>query len=145
MEPEKARKFFKHINRGMRETLFYNGHSYPQAISEQINSDDHRPTVRDTFGDSGLFIFGVCKGMELIKTDSTIEVDRRQAGTTKTTVSNDRWQEHYEEYGSGAYGRGLVLGKRLAYFENRDFEFVDNTERFEFTEDTEENQFTFTE
>ena len=98
--------------------------------------------TKEFYGDAWVFFYGVTKGRRLIYMSSELS-DRQPGGAFNRafeSVSEEAWQEEYEEYGYGAYARGLEIGKRLAVWSGPDkFEFVEPDEN------DEESKFTFTE
>lgn len=127
LNPEDARQILNTI-------VAYMGR---QAIDFQdsINKSDNESYQAAYYGDSWKCIYGIVEGVRLMYEGKSEEYDWDQGAKMDHGIQGDgSWQEHYDQYGYGAYGNGLEIGKRLAFYKDRDFTI---------TEDVSHNNRTF--
>lgn len=101
--------------------------------------DDETSAAKEKYGDAWLLIHGITSGYQKML-DSRRIVSDGDAGL-QTLVSDEKWQEHYDEYGYGTYGDGLEIGKRLFSY-NPDNKFSIDPELAQEKNDTDESRFT---
>lgn len=122
-----ARQFFEDLRSGMERRAW----SEAKDTDELDSSGDS--VMKKYYGDPWTFVFGVCDGIWLMKEDK----------------SGDTWQESMDKFGYGTFGRGLRIGRRLAFYEPDQFDFKepDSDDGFTFveTENDSDSQFTFVE
>ena len=130
-----VRQFVTDIVTGMRRHVELR-HLETNGMSHMASGSD----MKDFYGDTWVFFYGISKGKNLIYESSEIStIPSDHIIREVDSVGGEKWREEYEEYGHGAYGRGLEIGKRLAVWSGPDrFEFVEPDE------DDEEPRFTFT-
>lgn len=88
------------------------------------------------YGEAWTFIFGIGNGINEMYKGQETRYDAELEEFVDEGVSDYHWQKHYDEYGYGAYGRGLEIGKQLAFYSDDKFEFVE-------PEQDDEKNFTF--
>ena len=127
LDPSDARRLFDQLAYAMRTRA----NKVVEAKSE-IEASENGPSIqKQYYGDTWSFIYGIQTGMNLMKEEKDICVKWENGGPKKEdngVKGDDSWQEHYDEYGYGAYGRGLKIGKRLAFYEDRDFTFSNKSD-----------------
>ena len=135
-DADAVRQFITDVASGMRYHVKWR-HLEKNDISHAASGSD----MKNFYGDTWVFFYGISKGKNLIYESSEISTVPSDAHLREVdSVGDEAWQEEYEEFGHGVYGRGLEIGKRLAVWSGPDrFEFVEPDEN------GEETQFTFTE
>jgi len=121
LEPSEARRFIEDLVQNMRQRAF---DEYNKEGSDIERGQDKPSEAKQVYGDSWTFIYGISSGMALMNQEHEKEFDWEEGEQIDHGISGDEsWQEHYDQYGYGAYGRGLKVGKRLAFYEDRSFTF----------------------
>lgn len=93
-------------------------------ICSKEEDESGQSPEKQKYGDSWTFLYGINYGMDLMKEEHKHEVDWDAGEKVDKGIAGDEsWREHYDKYGYGVYGRGLEIGKRLAFYEDRDFTF----------------------
>lgn len=142
-DPQQARRFIHDICRGMETRA-----GWPYMHGDKTYPPVDEPTPQKVhYGDAWTFFYGIRHGVSLMLGGKRVEHDWDTGEDIDHGAGDREWSEHYEEFGYGAHGRGLKIGKRLAFYEDRDFEFhvPEETEsEFTFT-NSSESKFTFTE
>jgi hypothetical protein len=126
LSPNDARRFIEDLVRAMQ------GRSWDEHEKEgtsiEIGTDKPSET-KQLYGDVWTLLYGINSGMALMHQEHEEEFDWEAGEKIDHGISGDEsWQDHYDQYGYGAYGRGLKIGKRLAFYEDRDFTFSANSE-----------------
>jgi hypothetical protein len=123
LEPIEAREFINDLVRFMhrRSIEIVTGESLQEGES------DGDSVQKEYYGDQWLLVYGIQSGIEEMWLSNTPTEDYGIKG-------DSNWQEHYDEYGYGAYGDGLEIGKKLAFFEDRNFEFSTSEPEFDICE-----------
>lgn len=124
-------RFLRDITRAMSECAHMNIDSGREAGRKFSPNSDYNPSRQKMYyGDKWSLLYGVRDGWEMYHHDPT------------------DWHESYSEYGSGAFGDGLELGRSLCVYDpNTSFEFTTYTEptESEQSNDTEQSgEFQFT-
>ena len=144
--PDQIREYVSDLVRSMR----YEAHEKMRFGEDGVvdpnycESTDDSP-MKQLYGDKWTFIFGIQSGMDAMKEGSeaireSLDGDPAYIKTTVGwKVDDSKWQENYEEFGYGTYGKGMKLGKRLAFYEGKSFEFTEGSNK----ESEEDSKFTF--
>lgn len=142
LDPEDARNFITELVHCMRKRAWYKRRNDSDSDIEM--GEDKPSEGKQLYGQKWTLLYGISKGMTLMDREHEKEYDCDNAEQIDHGISgDDSWQEHYDEYGYGAYGRGLKIGKRLAFYEDRDFDFSSNESQTDSTESSEsETNFT---
>lgn len=140
LSPDGARSLITDLVRYMENRAFHLANS---EANHQLN--DNRGSTpsaqKQYYGDSWRLLYGIHTGMSMMKGEKRVEFSYETEEEIDYGISgDDSWQEHYDEYGYGPYGRGLKIGKRLAFYEDRGFEFSSYED-----EDEEDSTFTIRE
>lgn len=151
LDPDDARMFIGDMVRFMRQRVMalHKGAtvdrvSIPPGEREAAKKievpDEDDPSMQQQFyGDAWKLIYGIYMGMQEMKEGSS---QIFAEGGTEWKIDDHEWQEHYDQYGYGPYGRGLEIGKKLAFYEDTDFDFTEDVEQ---ESEESESDFTFTE
>lgn len=110
-EKEGAKRLLWDLITGMKRRTFNDDAPSPDATSS---------SQKKMYGDSWSLAFGITRGCALMED------------------SLDEWLQNYDEYGYGAYGNGLKIGRELATYTGRDFSLKE-------PEKSVEREFTFVE
>lgn len=124
LDPDEARDFIRNMVHHMQRRA----HSLSRERSSlDRHSDDS--VQKQYYGEQWTLFYGIQVGLNLMRGAERKEWDGEKSEWVSNGVSTDEsWQEHYDEWGYGRYGRGLEIGKRLAFYEDRQFEFSDGEE-----------------
>jgi len=114
----------------------------------QITEDDGKSPPKQKYGDAWKLIYGINQGLKHIDEGKSLKSSAEsdfifEASEDEIVYDESQWEEHYNEFGYGPYGKGLKIGRRLYFYEGRDFDFsADKIEEdehsFEFTDYSEE-------
>ena len=130
LEPDEARRFIKDLVYHMERRVWNMNGGITTA-------EDGDSIQKQFYGDTWTFLYGISSGMNLMDWSHTKEFDSKNREVIDHGISGDAaWREHYEQYGYGPYGEGLEIGKRLAFYEDRDFTISE-----EVNESEHENKF----
>lgn len=138
LDPNEARRFLEDLAQNMQKRGW---DEYNKEDSDIERGQDKPSEAKQIYGDSWTLIYGITSGMRLMNQEHDKEFDWEEGEEIDYGISgDDSWQEHYDEYGYGAYGRGLKIGKRLAFYEDRSFSFSNGSQ----TDSTESSETNFT-
>jgi hypothetical protein len=123
LPPDEARDFIKDLSHIMRRRAL------DMAQNEELDNfeyqEDGTSAQKHVYGERWTMIYGICVGMNKMLSEKETEL-KGQCRVTRGISGDGSWQEHYDEWGYGTYGRGLEIGKQLAFFEDRAFTISDN-------------------
>jgi hypothetical protein len=151
-EPDEARRFMETLTFHMRKRA----NDLAQRRGSSLEQSEDKCSVQQQYyGDKWKLLYGITKGVQAMKASSERVFEDDPDGwkdprerEVHWEISDSEWQEHYEEYGYGPYGRGLEIGKRLAFYSDHSFDFTaetgDDTPSTESQSTDEESGFTFT-
>lgn len=123
LSPEEARSFIDDLTHTMSERAWRHVRSLDkQNVDHDYERTEDGPSLqKQMYGDKWTFLYGIGHGVKLMKEGSeSVWSDDRTLVSWE--VDDGKWQEHYDEYGYGEYGRGLEIGKKLAFYSDADFE-----------------------
>jgi hypothetical protein len=121
LDPDDARQFIYDLI-GTMQTRSWEECQKPDTDIER--GQNMSSEAKQLYGDTWTFLYGISSGMALMNSEHEKEIDWDNGEEIDHGIAgDDSWQEHYDQYGYGPYGRGLKIGKRLAFYEDRDFSF----------------------
>ncbi len=121
LDPRDARRYIKDLVNYMKQRAWDEAQDEGTEIVQQ---QDGPSAQKQMYGDTWTFIYGISSGMVLMNQEHEKEFDWDTGDRIDHGIAgDDSWQEHYDEYGYGAYGHGLKIGKRLAFYKGRNFSF----------------------
>jgi len=145
LTPTQARRFINTL------AIHMDRQSYREQGDDnriQMTEDDEKSPPKQKYGDAWKLIYGIDQGMDHIDQGKQLKSSATsdfiwEASDDEIVYDESYWEEHYEEFGYGPYGKGLKIGKRLYFYEGIDFEFSvdtgeDNELSFEFTDYSEQ-------
>lgn len=140
LEPDDARRLIQDLVQNMQRRSW---DEHNKEGSDIVRGEDEPSEAKQLYGDAWTFIYGISSGMTLMNQEHEKEFDWDAGEEIDHGISGDEsWQEHYDEYGYGVYGRGLKIGKRLAFYEDRGFTFsADSNESQTESAESSENKF----
>lgn len=144
LTPDEARHYIEDLTRSMEQRAWRLHQQQGEDCDLEPPEDDSDPSLqKQLYGEAWTFLYGIAKGVDLMKQGSKRELTKDGVGGWQ--IDDGDWQEHYDQYGYGEYGKGLEIGKRLAFYEDNDFTFssgegLDNGE----AGSASENEFEFT-
>lgn len=150
LTPSQARRFINTLAIYMERQAHYeletSTHDWPNNVRD--DNDNEKSPSKEKYGDAWKLIYGIDQGMYYIDEGERLKSSAEseyifEASEDEIVYDESQWEEHYEEFGYGPYGKGLKIGRRLYFYEGRDFEFsADKIEEdepsFEFTDYSEE-------
>lgn len=131
-EPDEARRFIQDLTMHMsrRAHSLANDESCEMVEAPHRNPDSDEQQApspqKQLYGDAWRLLYGITQGMDYMKSGS--ERQYSPGGANLWEIDDSEWQEHYDEYGYGEYGRGLEIGKKLAFYEGHSFTFSAETD-----------------
>ena len=132
-DAEGARQFIEDIALTMKRE----SHRHFRENDIPFPAKDEESMQKRVYGDTWVFFYGIYRGMNLMDHSGRhTEYDFDKREEISHGIDDDSWQEHYDKYGHGEYGRALKIGKRLAVYNGSDFSFVK-------PEDSSDSQFNF--
>lgn len=135
LDPSDARRFIEDLVQTMQKRAWEEHNKEGSSIQR---AEDLPSEAKQLYGDTWTFIYGISSGMALMNAEHEKEFDWENGEEIDHGISgDDSWQEHYDQYGYGTYGRGLKIGKRLAFYEDRNFTFGSNESQTDSTESAE--------
>lgn len=145
MTRSEAETFINDLCRAMQDIAWRNSENPHRGAS----SDNDHSIQKDRYGDTWTYLYGVQSGFYKMKEGQETGYDFDNHEKVEMGIDDSAWKEHYQKYGSGPYGRGLKVGKRVAVYTGKDFTFEepeDDDPEFEFVDpDEDESKFTFLE
>jgi len=146
--PQEARKFMEDLTIHMTNRAH---HLAQDEATDLEHKEEGESVQQQLYGDRWKLLYGIVQGIEHMKAGSELIRDGGdwQNPEMHWEIDDSEWQEHYDEYGYGKYGRGLKIGKRLAFYSDHDFSFsVETDDKPPDTESAETasngGEFTFT-
>ena len=138
LTPDQARRFISTLSQYMDR------HAHYESETSIIEQPEEESPPKQKYGDAWRLIFGIKKGMDYLEDGrqlkSSADVDFIfEADEDEIVYDEGRWEDHYDEFGYGPYGKGLKIGRRLYFYEDREFEFTadvseEDSSSFEFTD-----------
>jgi hypothetical protein len=134
LTPHQARRFINTLSRHMDR------HAYRKKGDDNrvhVTEPQDKSPPKEKYGDAWKLIYGIDQGMKHIEKGERLKSSADadfifEASEDEIVYDESQWEEHYEEFGYGPYGKGLKIGRRLYFYEGRDFEFsADKTEEDE--------------
>lgn len=132
LSPDQARRLIRDLVWNMQEQAIQS-RPCPKEESESIQ--------KRVYGDAWTLLYGISIGISNMGDDKWKEYNWDDDEVVDHGINVDgSWQEHYDEFGYGTYGRGLEIGRQLAFYEGRDFDIsadvsseTDSSEEPDFT------------
>lgn len=132
-EADSARQFISDVVFTMQQQ----SHNYFRENNIPFPNQEDDSMQKEVYGNAWVFLYGIQRGMDLMDHNGRhTEYDFDKREEINHGIDDESWQEHYDEYGYGEYGRALKIGKRLSVYNGSDFSFVKS-------EDSSESQFNF--
>jgi hypothetical protein len=126
LSPNDARQLISDLIKAMQERSWA---EYNKEGSDITRTQDGPSEAKQVYDDRWTLIYGISTGMRLMRGEHEKEFDWERGEEIDHGISgDDSWQDHYDQYGYGAYGRGLKIGKRLSFYEDRNFTFSTDDE-----------------
>jgi hypothetical protein len=135
LSPDEARKFIKDLTNAMAARAYEESVGWRHV--EQFESEE-TSMMKDMYGKKWSLLVGIKQGMKYVEKGYEEQrinrPGRAEYGEDYEVVYRlDKWEEHYDEFGYGEYGRGLKIGKRLFFYDGSNFEFTEPDTSPDFT------------
>lgn len=146
LTPVEARRFIQDltIHMSKRAHALARDKGCEEVMYQRIDEDggDNSSPQKQLYGDTWRFLYGITEGIDHMRSGSQRQYLPDEEDVWE--IDDSEWQEHYDEYGYGAYGRGLKIGKRFAFYSDTSFDFTAQTDNDTPSTESQETKFELT-